>query len=542
MKVLIIGGVAAGTKVAAKLKREDRSVDVTIITKGKNISYAGCGLPYYVGNVIEDKSELIINTPKAFEGLTGAKVITETEVIAVDVNSKSIKAKALENGDEFTYEYDKLVIASGASAVVPKIDGVNLQNVFVMRTPEDAFAIREAIINSNIKRAVVVGGGFIGLEIAENLSAQGIRATVIEAQDHVLSAVLDPEVSEYVETKMALAGVMAMTGVKLESVTGDGKVEKILTTKRPLKTDAVILAVGIKANTQFLSDTGIELENGVILTDENCQTNIEDIYAVGDCAYVKNQITGKKAWSPMGSTANIVGRIVAQNIVSNHKNYNGVLGTAIAKLPGDINIAATGLTETLAKNEGYETVTATVAVNDKAEYYPDAGTVIIKLVAQKDTKKLLGVQVVGNYGVDKIVDIAVTAISLGASVDSLLNLDFAYAPPFSTAIHPLSHALNVLVNKMDGKIKSLTPQQFIGIDLSEYKVMDVSRAPALKNAKFVELDELTENFDAFSKEDKLIIVCTKGRRAYMAQNRLEYFGFKNTLVLEGGTTFNDVNL
>ncbi len=541
MKVLIIGGVAAGTKVAAKLKREDRSIDVTIITKSSNISYAGCGLPYYVGNVIEDKSELIINTPKAFEGLTGAKVVTETQVTKVDVNAKNITAVTLATGEENSYNYDKLVIASGASAIIPPIEGVDLKNVFVMRTPEDAFSIRDAIKDSDIKRAVVVGGGFIGLEIAENLSARGIRATIIEAQDHVLSTILDPELCEYVETKMAMSGVMAMTGVKLSSITGDGKVEKVITTKRPLKTDAVILAVGIRANTEFLEGTNIDTENGVILTDDNFETSVKDVYAVGDCAYVKNRLTGQKAWSPMGSTANIAGRIVAQNIVSNNKNYAGVLGTAIAKLPGDINIAATGLTEAVAKNEGYNVITVTSALNDKAEYYPDAGTIIIKLVADKDTKKLLGIQVVGSYGVDKIVDIAVTAISLGATIDSLLNLDFAYAPPFSTAIHPISHALNILMNKIEGKIKTVTPLEFSSLDLSEYKLIDVSRSPAVDNATFVELNDLTENFDTFSKDDKLMIICTKGRRAYMAQNRLDYYGFKDTTVLEAGTTFNDIN-
>ncbi len=542
MKVLIIGGVAAGTKVAAKLKREDRSAEVTIITKGKNISYAGCGLPYYVGKVIEEKSELIVNTPKAFEGLTGAKVITETEVVKVNPSDKTITAKTLENGEEKVYSYDKLVIASGASAFVPNIDGVDLKNVFVMRTPEDAISMREAVESGEIKRAVVVGGGFIGLEIAENLDAQGIRATIIDMAPNILSNVLDKEISDYLETKMAEAGVMAMTGVSIESIGGNGKVEKVMTSKRPIKADAVVLAMGIKANTEFLEGSGVETENGIILTNDNLETNIKDIYAVGDCAYVNSRLKGGKTWSPMGSTANIAGRVLAKNMMSSGQNYLGVLGTSIAKLPGNINVGCTGFTETAAKNAWLNVETVIVAVDDKAHYYPDAGAVIIKLTADKDSRKLLGVQVIGNYGVDKITDIIVTAVSLGATVDSMQNLDFAYAPPFSTAIHPLSHAINVLVNKMDGKFKTVTPSEFENLDLSEYKVLDISKAPSIQNADFINLSEIGEDFDKYNKDDKLLLVCTRGRRAYMAQNKLDYNGYNNTLVLEAGTYFTKIKL
>ena len=252
MQVLVLGGVAAGTKVAAKLMREDRSCEVTVLTKGKDISYAGCGLPYYVGGVIQAKSQLIVNTPEKFAALTGASVKTETEVVAVHPDRHVVEAKDLNTGEVAEYGYDKLVIATGASPFVPPIQGLDLKNVFVMRTPDDAIGLREAVEAGEIKRAVVAGGGFIGLEVAENLAAKGVKTTVIDFAPHVLPNFLDPELSEFVENRMAEEGVMPMTGVSLEGVEGDGKVEKVLTSRRGMKADALVLAIGIRPNTGFL--------------------------------------------------------------------------------------------------------------------------------------------------------------------------------------------------------------------------------------------------------------------------------------------------
>ncbi len=542
MKVLVIGGVASGTKVAAKLKREDRNIDVTILTKGKDISYAGCGLPYYVGNIIKEKSKLIVNTPEAFSNLTGAKVITETEVTKVDPKTKTVTSITLATGEETIHSYDKLVIASGASAVVPNMEGTNLKNVFVMRTPDDAISMREAVESGEIKRAVVVGAGFIGLEVAENLHAQGIKVTVIDFAPNIIANILDPEISEYLEIKMAEAGVMAMTNVALEGIAGEDKVEKVLTSKRAIKADACVLAMGIRPNTSFLQDSGIEMDRGVILTNANLETNIEDIYAVGDCAYVSNRLTSNKAWSPMGSTANIAGRVLAQNIVGKNQNYMGVLGTGIAKLPGDISVGSTGLTETAAKKLGIEAISATVIIDDKAHYYPGADSIIIKLVVDKSNNKIIGAQAVGKDAVDKVIDIVVTSISLRATIEQMQNLDFAYAPPFSTAIHPLSHTINVLINKMNGSLESISPAEFAEFDISGYKLIDVSLKPSGVGIPFVELTSIDENFDLCSKEDKILIICTKGRRAYMAQNRLKHYGFNNTVVLEAGTAFSEMNI
>jgi len=539
MRVLIIGGVAAGTKVAAKLKRENRGCEVTILTKSKHISYAGCGLPYYVGNVISDRSQLIVNTPDSFSKLTGVKVLTEVEVKKVNPVEKFVEALDLNSKETFSYKYDKLVIASGAEAIKPPIDGVNLKGIFFMRTPEDAISLRDAVESGEIKRAVVVGGGFIGLEVAENLAAQGVKVSVIDMAKHILPG-FDDEFSEYVENHLANQGIMAFTGTKLEAILGEEKVEKVKTDNRAMKADAVILSVGIRANTSFLAETGIELmPNRTIKVNEFLQTNIEDIYAVGDCATVTNRVTKEPAWSPMGSSANIEGRIAAKNINGNKISYYGVLGTAVAKLP-ELNVGRTGLTEAAAKIAGYNVITVVTIVDDKAHYYPDSSSFIVKMIADKVTKKLLGLQVLGKGAVDKMVDIAVTAITMGATLEDIENMDLAYAPPFSTAIHPFSHTINILLNKISGDFETITPAAYASGEAEGYKIIDASLTPTIEGVPFVDLTKVNGEIPELSKDEKLLLVCAKGKRAYMLQNRLKYFGYTNTLVLEGGTTFNEV--
>lgn len=541
MNVLVLGGVAAGTKVAAKLLREDRSCKVTILTKGKDISYAGCGLPYYVGDVIHEKSQLIVNTPEKYEKLTGAKVLTQTEAIAVKPEEHKVEAKDLRTGEVKEYVYDKLVIATGASPFVPQIPGLNLKNVFVMRTPDDAIGLREAVEAGSIKRAVVAGGGFIGLEVAENLAVKGVKVSVIDFASHVLPNFLDPEMSEYVENKMAEEGIMPMTGVALEGVIGTEKVEKVQTSRRAMKADALVLAIGIRPNTAFLEGSGIEMFKGTILTDQYLRTNVEDIYAAGDCAMVTNRVTGKSVWSPMGSTANIAGRILAKNIAGAEIEYPGVLGTGVAKLPGGLNTGRTGLTETAAKVEGYDVISVITVVDDKAHYYPGAGSFIVKLTADKTSRKLLGVQVLGTGAVDKLTDIGVTAISLEATVDQLASMDFAYAPPFSTAIHPFAHSINVLMNKMDGTLDSVTPAELAEGAAEGYEMIDCALAPTLNGKKYLDLTTIDGEVEGLGKGDKLLLVCAKGKRAYLTQNRLKYYGYTNTKVLEGGMTFTEID-
>ena len=541
MKVLVLGGVAAGTKIAAKLMREDRANEVTVLNKGSNISYAGCGLPYYVGHVIENKEELIVNTPLKYEKLTGVKVLTEMEAVKVEPIKKTVSAMDLKTGETKDFTYDKLVIAVGASPVKPPVEGCDLENVFFMRTPEDAIRLRSLIDGGSIKKAVVVGAGYIGLEIAENLKTMGVRPFVLDMAPQILAPGFDKEMADYAEGKLSENGIPVVTGVTVTAIEGNGKVEKVLTSKKAYKADLVVLSAGIRPNTAFLNDTGLEMVKGTILTNEYGETNLPDIYAAGDCAMVHNAITGKPAWSPMGSTANIAGRIIAQNMMGAKISYRGILGTAVCKMPG-INVGRTGLTEVQAKEEGFDPVSVVTIVDEKAHYYPGAGLLAVKMIADKSTQRPLGIQVVGDGAVDKIVDIAVTGIMLKGTLTQLSDLDFAYAPPFSTAIHPFAHTLNVLKNKISGRFETFTPAEYAAGAAEDYRLVDVSIQPTTEGAPYVELTDVNGPIEGLDPEEKLLLVCNKGKRAYLLQNRMKFYGYKNTKALEGGNFFSDVEV
>ena len=541
MQILVIGGVAAGTKAAAKLKREDRGLEVTLITKDQDISYAGCGLPYYVGGLIESRDALIVNTPEKYAALTGVRVLTGREAIELNSAEKTVKAKNLLSGETESYRYDRLVIATGASAVVPPLEGVELKGVFKMRTPDDAIRIRAYIEAANVKKAVVVGGSFIGLEAGENLHAQGVVVTVIDFASQLLPNVLDPEMADYAKRHLQKQGIRVLTGTKAEKLLGDGRVTAVRTDTAALPAELVVLSAGIRPNTAFLADSGMEMYKGTILVDERLRTNLPDVYAAGDCVMVTNRITGRRQWSPMGSSANLEGRTLAQILTGQDKTYPGVLGTGVVKLPG-LNCGRTGLTELQAKEAGYDVVTALAVTDDKAHYYPDAAFFITKLIADRRTHKLLGVQVFGPGAVDKMVDIAVMAINMGAVLEDFENADFAYAPPFSTAIHPLVQAVYILLNKLNGTLVSMTPAEYAAGAAEGYRVIDAAPAPSIRGATFVDPASVNGEIPGIGKEEKLLLVCVRGKRAYFLQNRLRYFGYKDTVVLEGATFFNEVRV
>lgn len=538
MKVLILGGVAAGTKVAAKLKRQmGAACEVTVLTKGTDISYAGCGLPYYVGGFIADREKLIVNTPEKFENLTNTTVLCQTEATQIDRAAKTVTAKNLTTGEETVYSYDKLVIAVGADPVRPNLPGMELENVYTMRTPDDAVRVREAA-GADIRRAVVVGGGFIGLELAENLAAKGIRTVVLEMAPQILPG-FDADFADYAERKMAENGIQCFTGDGVTALEGDGRVSLVRTNNRKIKADLVVFSVGIRPNTAFLKDSGLTMnERGLLVVDGSMQTNDPDVYAVGDCAMVKNMLTGDTVWSPMGSSANMEGRVCAKAISGEKATYHGVMGTAVAKLSG-LSVARTGMTEKDAESRGYHPISVTVTTDNKAHYYPDAGIFVIRLTADKDSHKLLGVQVAGDGAVDKVTDIVVMALAMGATVEDLENLDFCYAPPFSTAIHPLVHTVNVLLNKMNGQMSGMTAAEYLSQD-EKYRLVDTIPGGAFEGLEKLPFTAINGIMDGFAPEDKLLLVCNKGRQAYLAQNRLMQYGYRNTKVLEGGAMFSDL--
>lgn len=541
MKILIIGGVAAGTKTAAKLKREDRSAEVTVITKDRDISYAGCGLPYYVGGLIENREELIVNTPAKYAGLTGVEVKTGKEAIALCADKKEVIVKDVETGAEEAYGYDKLVLTVGASPAKLPIEGTDLSGVFQMRTPDDAENIRSYVEENQVKKAVVIGAGFIGLEVAENLKAKGVQVTVIDFASQILPNIVDVEVAVYAKKHLLKEGIRVITGTKADAIMGNDHVTGVKTSAGLLRCELLIMAAGIRPNTDFLQDSGLEMFKGTILVDKTMKTNLEDVYAAGDCVMVTNRITGKPQWSPMGSSANLEGRTLAQVLTGTKKEYPGVLGTGVVKLP-NLNIGRTGLTEEQAKNAGYDVVTVVAPTDDKAHYYPDAGFFITKLIADRESHKLLGVQVLGNGAVDKMVDIAVMGINMGAVLEDFENADFAYAPPFSTAIHPFVQAVYILLNKINGNLVSMTPAEYAGGKAKDYKVVDVGLTPSIRGAVYVNLSQVNGEIEGLDKEEKLLLVCAKGKRGYFLQNRLRSYGYKNTVVLEGAQFFNDVKV
>lgn len=539
MKVLVIGGVAAGTKTAAKLKRLDRSAEVTLISKDTQISYAGCGLPYYVGGMIEQPEDLVVNTPEKYAALTGVDVLIQKEAVRLDADKKAVYVKDLVTAQEEVYHYDRLVIATGASPAVPPIAGMDLNGVFTIRTPQDAIAVRAYVQEKNVKKAVVAGAGFIGLEMAENLKQRGISVTVIDLAPQILPNILDAEMAEYGRKHLLKQGIRVITGTKAEEIIGEGSVSAVKTTAGRLDCGIAVIAAGIRPNTAFLEGSGIELNRGTIVVDKTMKTSLPDVYAAGDCVQVRNRITQNPQWSPMGSSANMEGRTLAQILTGIKKEYPGVLGTGVVKLPG-LNCARTGLTEAQAKEAEYDVETVLAVTDDKAHYYPDASFFAVKLIAERASHKLLGMQVFGPGAVDKMADIAVMGISMGARLEDFENADFAYAPPFSTAIHPFLQAVYILLNKLNGDMVSMTPAEYAAGKAKGYRILDAAPAPSIRGAEYIDLAKVNGELPGIGKDEKLLLVCVKGKRGYFLQNRLRHFGYTNTVVLEGATFFNDV--
>ncbi|MDE6984891.1 MAG: FAD-dependent oxidoreductase, partial [Lachnospiraceae bacterium] len=541
MKYVILGGVAAGTKAAAKLKRLDRQAEVEIFTKSTDISYAGCGLPYYISGDIATREELIVNSPEKYAGLTGAKVQTGCEAVGVDSGKKQVSIRRAD-GSVFSEAYDKLIIATGAAPFVPPVEGTGLAGAFCVRTPDDAVAIRAYAEANNCRRAVVCGAGFIGLEVAENLAAMHMEVTVIDAASQIMPNAFDADMAGYAKRQLKAGGMRVLTSVSLKGINGASHVESVETDNGTLPADIVILAIGVRPATAFLNDSGIELFKGTVVVDENMQTNIPDIYAVGDCAMVRNAVTGKPQWSAMGSTANLAARSMAKKLYEQGSGYGGCLGTGVVRLLPTLNGGRTGLTQEQAEAAGIEATSATCVLDDKAHYYPGASSFIVKLTAETKSRRILGIQVFGAGAVDKMVDIAVTGIYQGMKLDDFDTMDFAYAPPFSTAIHPFVTACYILENKIDGVLDSMSPSEYASGAAKDYTVLDVQPAPAIPNARWVNLSQVTEPLEGLDKDAKLLLVCAKGKRGYFLQNRLKALGYTNTRVLEGGVTFNEVRV
>ncbi|VBB06346.1 pyridine nucleotide disulphide reductase class-i signature [Lucifera butyrica] len=538
--VLVVGGVAAGTKAAAKAKRENPGLRVSIITDDRNISYAGCGLPYYIGGIIGEQKELLVKTPDALKSEFDIDVYTRHHATAINPQERTVTVVDLETGREQLFSYEQLVLATGASPVVPPLPGIKLGNIFTVRKVEDAVLIRQTAESRSPQNAVVVGGGFIGLEVAENLKQQGINVTVVEAAPHILPN-FDRDVALHLENYLQENEISIHTREKVTAFEGTTAVTHVQTSERRLPADLVILSIGVRPNVALAQTAGIALgPTGAIQVNECQETSVSHIYAVGDCAETRHRVTNEPAWIPMGSTANKTGRTAAINITNaSQDSFPGVLGTTVIKL-FDFAAGKTGLSEREARQKGYDYETVLVPANDKAHYYPGYRNIITKLIANRTSRKILGVQIFGEGVVDKPIDIFATAISLGATVDDVAKLDLAYAPPFSMAMSSSIVAANVMRNKLDGKLKGISPLALAErLQDPSLVVLDLRTEPefmigSLPGAINIPAGELTARSQEIPRNKTVIAVCKVGKRAYLMQPLLRQLGIQDITVLDGG--------
>lgn len=541
-KLLVIGGVAAGTKAASKARRENPNLEITILTKDEYISYAGCGLPYFIGEVIAEKRELLVRTPEDFKREQNIDVLIKHQAVKIDKENKKVYAIDLNNSENKVFEYDKLIIATGARPIVPELPGKDLKNIFTVRSVNDAFTMRERVSENKVQKAVVIGGGFIGLEMAENLKEKGIEVTVIELADHILPS-FDAEMALYAQNYLIEQGVAVQTNEEVVAFKGNdkGKVTAVITDQKEYSADLVVLSMGVIPNSEIAKEAGIELGyKNTIAVNEYMETNVKDIYAVGDVAQNINLISRKSVWYPMGSTANKMGRIAGANVVHGPVDkLDGVLGTTVVKL-FELNAAKTGLSQREAVELGYKVKTILVPGDDIAHYYPGYRKIYTKLIIDTENHKILGGQVIGTGVVDKPIDILVTAITLGATYEMLSKLDLAYAPPFSTAMCTTIVSSNVLHNVVTDrviKVNSIELQELM--KNGNVQVIDIRTEPeymicSIPGAVHLPKEEILERLDELDIEKLKVLVCNVGKAAFLTYLKLKNAGIQNIAILEGG--------
>lgn len=430
MKVIIIGGIAAGMSAAAKLKRLSKETEVTVYEKNSYVSFGACGLPYYIGNFFEEHERMLVRTPEQVIE-SGIQLHTQHEVLWVDAKEKKLVVKNLLTEEEFEDSYDKLMIATGASAILPPIKGLDLNQVHVLRSLEDGFAVKEQLTSEDVKRVGIIGAGFIGLEVAEAVKHLGKEAIVFQLEDRVLKETFDQEITDLIELELKEAGVELHLNTKVVELRGESKVQTVVTDKGEVSVDLVIVATGVRPNTKFLQSTGIKmLPNGAILIDEEGRTSVEDIYAAGDCATVPHMLKDSPAYIPLATTANKLGRIVGENLAGNHNKFSGTLGSGCVKVLG-VEAGRTGLSEKEAQELGLDYKTVFITDKNHTDYFPGQEKLSVKLIYDARTKVILGGQMIGRSDAVLRIDVIATAITAKMTTTQLGMLDLCYAPPFS---------------------------------------------------------------------------------------------------------------
>jgi NADPH-dependent 2,4-dienoyl-CoA reductase/sulfur reductase-like enzyme/rhodanese-related sulfurtransferase len=546
MRVIIIGGVAAGPKVGAKINRICPDADITLVEKGEFLSYAGCGLPYYIAGEVKEQKELmctavgVVRDPVFFQDVKNLRVLNKTEAIRVDREQKTVLVRDLRTGEEKSVAYDKLILATGSLPIRPPLAGITLPNVFSVHKVEDAEAIRAVLAENKARDVVVVGGGLIGLEMTEALARHGARITIVERLPAILP-MMDKDLVVHVMKYLESRGVKVRCSTAVQSFEGNGRVEKVRTEQGDIPCDMVIVAVGVRPNTGLAREAGLEIgKTGGIKVTPAMQTSDPDIYAAGDCTEGRDLITGEPAYIPLGSTANKQGRVAAVNICGSKDMFPGILGTAVVKV-FDHTVARTGLGEEQARQAGFDVVTVLSPAPDKAHYYPAAKTIMMKLIADKGSRRLLGLQVVGPGEGDKRVDVAATAITAKMTVDDVAHLDLAYAPPYSPAMDNIITACDIARNKMDGIFEGITPAEIKAlIDCkADVILLDVRSPGEVQALPFpgsvnIPLGDLRKRSTELPRDKEIIAFCKISLRGYEAAMILKGHGFTKVKVMDGG--------
>ena len=544
MKVVIVGGVAGGATAAARIRRLNEQAEIVVFERSGYISYANCGLPYYIGDVITDPEELTLQTPESFFSRFRVNMKVRHEVTAIHPDRKTVSVKNLQTGEAFEESYDKLLLSPGAKPTQPRLPGVGLDKLFTLRTVEDTFRIKDYINKNNPKSAVLAGGGFIGLELAENLRELGMDVTIVQRPKQLMNP-FDADMASFIHNEMRKHGVKLALGHTVEGFEEkDGGVDVLLKDETPLHADMVVLAIGVTPDTGLAKEAGLELGiKGSILVNDRMETSISDIYAVGDAVQVKHFVTGQDALISLAGPANKQGRIAADNICGGDSRYAGSQGSSVIKI-FDMTAASTGVNETNARKAGLDVDTVILSPMSHAGYYPGGKVMTMKVVFEKETYRLLGAQIVGYEGVDKRIDVLATAIRAEMKATELKDLDLAYAPPYSSAKDPVNMAGFMIDNIANGVLKQWhladadkLPRDGSVTLLDTRTVGEYSRGH-IDGFTNIPVDELRERLDELDKRKPVYVICQSGLRSYIACRILAGNGFE-CYNFSGGFRFYD---
>ena len=531
MKVVIVGGVAGGATAAARIRRLDENAQVVVFERSGYISYANCGLPYYIGGVIEDSRELTLQTPESFLQRFRIEMKVRHEVLAIHPEQKTVTVRNLNTGETFEESYDKLLLSPGAKPTQPELPGTGTDRLFTLRTVEDTLRIHEFVKKEKPKSAILAGGGVIGLELAENLHDLGIQVTIVQRPKQLMNP-LDSEMAAFIHAKMRSEGIRLMLGHSVEGFAqSEGGVQVLLKGEEPLSADLVILAIGVTPDTVLAREAGLKLGlKGSIVVNDRMETSVPDIYAVGDAVQVRHAVTGSDAVISLAGPANKQGRIAADNICGLDSHYQGSQGSSVIKL-FDMTIAATGINEKTAQKEGISYDKIYLSPMNHAGYYPGGTVMSMKILFEKETYRLLGAQIVGYEGVDKRIDVLATAIHMNMSALQLKDLDLAYAPPYSSAKDPVNMAGYMADNLAAGRYRQFFLEDLENLPrdgsvtlLDTRTVREYERGHA-EGFRNLPLDELRDRLEEVPREKPVYVMCQSGLRSYLACRILTQNGF-----------------